>query len=84
MSLLGINLQRIGQEQEGTDVLEAAFEGDPFNVWTGNTLNLLDSFKRGEFERIQDRRTSKSSCTRRRARRSSRTWSICSRRPTTR
>jgi tetratricopeptide (TPR) repeat protein len=53
MSLLGINLQRIGQEQEGTDVLEAAFAGDPFNAWSGNTLNLLDSFKRGDFERIK-------------------------------
>ena len=53
MSLLGINLQRIGQEQEGTDVLEAAFAGDPFNAWSGNTLNLLDAFKRGDFERIK-------------------------------
>ena len=44
MTLLGINLQRIGQEKEGTDVLEAAFKGDPFNVWAGNTLNLLDRF----------------------------------------
>ena len=50
MTLLGINLQRIGQEKEGTDVLEAAFEGDAFNVWAGNTLKLLDSFARGEFE----------------------------------
>ena len=53
MSLLGINLQRIGQEAEGTDVLEAAFKGDPFNTWTGNTLTLLDNFKRGDFERFQ-------------------------------
>ena len=59
MTLLGINLQRIGQEKEGTDVLEAAFKGDPFNVWAGNTLNLLDRFARGDFERIQDRRTSR-------------------------
>ena len=53
MTLLGINLQRIGQEKEGTDVLEAAFKGDPFNVWAGNTLNLLDRFARGEFEVIK-------------------------------
>jgi cellulose synthase operon protein C len=53
MTLLGINLQRIGEEKEGTDVLEAAFAGDDFNVWAGNTLNLLDRFKRGEFVRIQ-------------------------------
>lgn len=50
MTLLGINLHRIGQEQEGTDVLEAAFKGDDLNVWAGNTLNLLDRFTRGEFE----------------------------------
>ena len=53
MTLLGINLQRIGQEKEGTDFLEAAFKGDPFNVWAGNTLNLLDRFGRGEFEFIK-------------------------------
>ena len=53
MTTLGINLLRIGQEQEGTDALEAAFKGDPYNVWAGNTLNLLDRFKRGEFERFQ-------------------------------
>lgn len=53
MSLLGINLQRIGQEEEGTDVLETAFAGDPLNIPSGNTLNLLDSFKRGDFERIK-------------------------------
>jgi len=53
MSLLGINLQRIGQEQEGTNVLEAAFAGDPFNAWTGNTLKLLDRFKRGDFEEFE-------------------------------
>jgi len=52
MTTLGINLQRIGQEQEGTEVLEAAFKGDPYNVWAGNTLNLLDRFSRGEFERF--------------------------------
>jgi Flp pilus assembly protein TadD len=44
MTVLGINLQRIGQEKEGTEVLEAAFAGDAFNVWAGNTLNLLDRF----------------------------------------
>jgi tetratricopeptide (TPR) repeat protein len=53
MTLLGINLQRIGQEAEGTEVLEAAFAGDPLNTWAGNTLTLLDSFARGDFERIK-------------------------------
>jgi len=53
MTLLGINLQRIGQEAEGTQVLEAAFAGDPLNTWAGNTLNLLDSFARGDFDRFK-------------------------------
>jgi tetratricopeptide (TPR) repeat protein len=44
MSLLGMNLMRIGQEAEGKEMLEKAYEGDKFNVWTVNTLTLLDSF----------------------------------------
>jgi tetratricopeptide (TPR) repeat protein len=53
MTLLGINLQRIGEEFEGTDVLESAFAGDPYNKAAGNTLTLLDNFRRGDFERIR-------------------------------
>ena len=44
MSLLGVNLMRIGEEAEGKAMLEKAYEGDRFNVWTVNTLKLLDSF----------------------------------------
>jgi len=44
-STLGINLLRIGNEAEGRRALEKAFEGDPFNVWTKNTLDLLDSMR---------------------------------------
>jgi cellulose synthase operon protein C len=44
MSILGINLLRIGEEAEGTATLEKAFEGDPFNIWNKNTLTLIDSF----------------------------------------
>jgi len=51
MSLLGVNLMRIGEEQEGRNMLERAYEGDRFNVWTVNTLTLLDSFV--NFERIE-------------------------------
>ena len=51
MSLLGINLLRIGEEEEGTAALEAAYEGDAFNVWTVNTLTLLDSFV--NFDRLE-------------------------------
>ena len=43
---LGINLLRMGQEEEGTQVLEVAYARDPFNIWTVNTLRLLDSFDR--------------------------------------
>ncbi|MBI3949798.1 MAG: tetratricopeptide repeat protein [Acidobacteria bacterium] len=42
---LGINLLRIGKQAEGREVLEKAFAGDPFNVWTKNTLDLLDSMR---------------------------------------
>jgi len=43
-SRLGINLFRLGQEQEARKVLEEAYASDPFNVWTVNTLRLMDSF----------------------------------------
>ena len=43
---LGINLLRMGQEEEGTQVLDTAYSRDPFNIWTVNTLRLLDSFDR--------------------------------------
>ena len=50
-SLLGINLMRIGEEEEGKAVLEETYEGDPFNVWTVNTLTLLDSLT--NFDRLE-------------------------------
>ena len=52
MTLLGINLHRIGQEKEGTDILETAFKGDGTNLWAGNTLNLLDRLAE-DYDRIQ-------------------------------
>jgi tetratricopeptide (TPR) repeat protein len=45
MSLLGMNLLRLGEEDEGKAVLERAYDGDQFNAWTVNTLKLLDSFE---------------------------------------
>jgi tetratricopeptide (TPR) repeat protein len=45
-SLLGLNLLRVGGIEEGRETLEAAFEGDPYNVWVKNTLDLLDGFER--------------------------------------
>lgn len=51
MSLLGVNLLRLGEEDEGKGILEQAYEGDPFNVWNVNTLTLLDSFE--NFDRFE-------------------------------
>ncbi len=47
-ALLGINQLRTGEIAEGTRNLEIAFDGDPFDVWTKNTLDLLDTF--GEYD----------------------------------
>lgn len=41
---LGVNLLRIGREAEAKEILEKAYGVDPFNLWTVNTLRLLDSF----------------------------------------
>ncbi|MBI4446760.1 MAG: tetratricopeptide repeat protein [Acidobacteria bacterium] len=46
VSALGINLLRLGEEEEGKQLLEQAYNVDPFNIWTVNTLRLLDSFDR--------------------------------------
>ena len=42
--LIGLNQVRLGQVEEGRANLETAFEGDPFNLWFKNTLDLLDTF----------------------------------------
>jgi tetratricopeptide (TPR) repeat protein len=49
--LLGLNQLRIGDMQAARANLERAFAGDPFNVWTKNTLDLMDTF--GEYETIR-------------------------------
>ncbi len=43
--ILGMNQLRLGQMAEGRANLETAFEGDPYSVWSFNTLALLDSFE---------------------------------------
>ena len=43
--LLGINQLRLGRMQQGRVNLEHSFQGDPYNVWIKNTLQLGDSFK---------------------------------------
>jgi tetratricopeptide (TPR) repeat protein len=50
MSMLGVNLLRLGEEEEGKTTLEKSFGGDSFNVLTKNTLTLMDSFE--NFERF--------------------------------
>jgi tetratricopeptide (TPR) repeat protein len=42
----GLNLLRTGSVEEARTALERAFEGDPFNVWFKNTLDLLDTYDR--------------------------------------
>jgi tetratricopeptide (TPR) repeat protein len=45
-ALLGINQLRVGQMDRGRANLERAFSGDPFDLWTKNTLDLLDTLVR--------------------------------------
>ncbi|MBT6275211.1 MAG: hypothetical protein HOI95_13875, partial [Chromatiales bacterium] len=44
-ALLGINRMRQGDVESGRRALEISFGGDPFNIWTRNTLALLDKMK---------------------------------------
>ena len=52
---LGMALLRSGRMEEGRAAVEKSFEGDPFNVWAKNTLDLLDTMRdyretrRGQF-----------------------------------
>jgi len=42
MSTLGVNLLRVGEEENGRAALDNAYKTDPFNAETVNTLDLLD------------------------------------------
>ncbi|HWS89541.1 MAG TPA: tetratricopeptide repeat protein [Pyrinomonadaceae bacterium] len=52
---LGMALLRLGRMEEGRAEVEKSFEGDPFNAWAKNTLDLLDAMRdfretrRGDF-----------------------------------
>ena len=48
---LGVNLLRIGDEKAAKEALDLAFENDPYNVWTFNTLKLIDSY--AHFEQLE-------------------------------
>ena len=56
----GVNRMRIGQMADARRDLERAFAGDPYDVWTKNTLDLLDLIDRarvvkaGRFEFVLD------------------------------
>ncbi|MEX0601212.1 MAG: tetratricopeptide repeat protein, partial [Rhodothermales bacterium] len=42
---LGTALLRLGQREEARRHLEAAFDGDPFNLYASNMLTLLDGYE---------------------------------------
>jgi tetratricopeptide (TPR) repeat protein len=42
--IMGLNQLRLGQTAEARKNLEVSFEGDPYNPWIKNTLDLLDTF----------------------------------------
>ncbi|MDX1490664.1 MAG: tetratricopeptide repeat protein [Pseudohongiellaceae bacterium] len=44
-TLLGSNLIRLAEEEEGRQHLELAFENDPFNVMTSNMLKVFDTLE---------------------------------------
>ena len=44
-TLLGTNLIRLGEEEEGKANLEIGFENDPFNVMTSNMLKVFDTLE---------------------------------------
>jgi len=45
-SALGVNLLRLGEEHSAKEALEKALKNDPYNLWTVNTLRLIDSYER--------------------------------------
>jgi tetratricopeptide (TPR) repeat protein len=49
--LLGMNQLRLGDIEAGRAALETSFAGDPYNVWTKNTLDLLDTF--GDYRKVE-------------------------------
>ena len=45
LASLGQNQLRLGEIEDARKSLERSFEGDPYNVWVKNTLDLMDTFK---------------------------------------
>jgi tetratricopeptide (TPR) repeat protein len=50
-AILGVNQIRIGEMEAGRANVQKAFAGNPFNVWTKNTLDFLDSLD--DYETIE-------------------------------
>jgi tetratricopeptide (TPR) repeat protein len=50
--LVGMNMLRLGQINEGRQSLAVSFKGDPYNIWIKNTLDLLDTF--GNYDEVSD------------------------------
>lgn len=50
LAILGVNLTRTGEEQEGRRVLERAFDLDPFNVFVFNHLKLWERLEKDYVE----------------------------------
>lgn len=44
-SALGMNLLRMGQVADAKKAFDRAFAADPYDLWTKNTLDLLDTYK---------------------------------------
>lgn len=55
MATRGMNLLRVGREEEGITQLRAAFRRDRFNVRTFNTLNLWDDVITPSYEWVEGR-----------------------------
>jgi tetratricopeptide (TPR) repeat protein len=45
LSYLGINAMRTGEMERGRAALDSSFKIDPYDPWSKNTLDLLDTFK---------------------------------------
>ena len=45
LSYLGINAMRTGEMERGRAALDQSFKLDPYDPWSKNTLDLLDTFK---------------------------------------
>ena len=45
LALLGINAMRTGEIERGRAALDSSFKLDPYDPWSKNTLDLLDTFK---------------------------------------